>query len=158
MLLCKILLRKFIHEVTIDCSDNYSDLQQNYTCKCSKTINARGAREIAFAAIFISQIICWMFHLKQTTFCIIEWRMTAEKGARAVGILRQGTGIRQVSGFLFFFFFFWKCLQIPVPCWQMSQLTINQTEIIFRSPGFSDAGIQRSVAYTYGQRNRYVLL
>ena len=65
--------------------------------KCSKTKNTRGAREIAFAAIFISQIICEMFHLKekQTTFCIIIGRMTTEKGGRAVDILRQGAGIRQ---------------------------------------------------------------
>ena len=122
--------------------------------KCSKTKNARGARDIAFAAIFMSQIICWIFHLKekQTMFCIIRWRMTTEKRARAVGILWQGAGI-QVSRFSR------ECLQIPVSCWQMSQFTINQTElIIFRSPGISDAGIQWSVAYTDGQRNRYALL
>ena len=49
-----------------------------------------------------------MFHLKekQTTFCIIIWRMTTEKGARAVGILRQGSGIRQVRHFSR------ECLQI----------------------------------------------
>ena len=63
--------------------------------KCSKERNARGGREIAFAAIFISQTICRMFHFKekQTTFCIIIRRMTIEKGARAAGILRQGAGI-----------------------------------------------------------------
>ena len=40
-----------------------------------------------------------MFHLKEkeTTFCIIIRRMTVEKGARAVGILRHGAGIRQVG-------------------------------------------------------------
>ena len=38
--------------------------------KCSKTQSARGAREIAFTAIFISQLICWMLHWKEneTTF------------------------------------------------------------------------------------------
>ena len=38
--------------------------------KQTKTQNAREAREIAFAAIFISQLICWMLHWKekQTTF------------------------------------------------------------------------------------------
>ena len=74
-----------------------------------------------------------MFHLKekQTTFCIIIRRMTIEKGARAVGILRQGAGIRQVRRF------YRKCLQIPVSCLQLSQLTRNQTElIIFRSLAF----------------------
>ena len=134
----------------------YSEKLDMQSGKCSKTKNASGAREIAFAAIFISQIICWLFHLKekQTIFCIIIRRMTTEKGARAVGILRQGLGIRQVSSF-----FPRECLQIPVSCWQMSQLNINQTEhIICRSPGISYGGIQRSVAYTDGQRNRYVLL
>ena len=65
MLTCKIFLRKFIHEVTsiiaFDCRDNYSDIQQNSTCKAGsaqKPKNARGALEITFAAIFISQIIC----------------------------------------------------------------------------------------------------
>ena len=62
-------------------------------------------------------------------------------------------GIRRVSRFSR------KYLQIPVSCWQMLPCTINQTELInFRLPGISDAGIQRSVAYTDGQRNRYVLL
>ena len=63
--------------------------------KCSETKNARGARAIAFAAFFISQIICKLFHLKekQTTGCIIIWCMTTEKGAKAVGILQQGAGI-----------------------------------------------------------------
>ena len=79
--------------------------------------------------------------------------ITEEKGARAVGILGQGVGIGQEGRFSR------KCLQITVSCWQMSQFTINQTElIIFRLPGISDAGIQQSVAYTDRQRNRYVLL
>ena len=96
-----------------------------------------------------------MFHLKekQTTFCIIIRRITTVKGSRAICILRQGAGIRQESRFSR------KCLQIPVLDCQMSQFTINQTElIIFRSLGISDAGIQRSVAYIDGQCNRYVLL
>ena len=37
MLICKIFLWKFLHEVrsilTFDCLDNYSDIQQNSTCK-----------------------------------------------------------------------------------------------------------------------------
>ena len=36
MLICKIFLRKFIHEITsiitFDCRDNYSDILQNTTC------------------------------------------------------------------------------------------------------------------------------
>ena len=69
------------------------------------------------------------------------------------GSKSQGAGIRQVSRFSR------ECLQTPFSCCQMSQFTINQTKlIIFRSPGISDAGIQRSVAYTAGQRNRYALL
>ena len=118
---------KFIHEIrsiiTFDCRENYSDIQQSSTRKTGSaqkkkkkkkkkknTKNARGAREIAFAAIFISQIIWWMFHLKekQTAFRIIVRRMTTEKGARAVGILRKYASIRQVSQFSR------ECLQIPV--------------------------------------------
>ena len=106
MLICKIFLQNFIHEVTtiiiFDCHDNYSDIQQHVQSgKCSKTQNAREAREIAFAAIFILQIICWMFHLKekQTTFCIIRRRITKEKGVRANGILRQSAGMRQARHF-----------------------------------------------------------
>ena len=77
-----------------------------------KKQNAHGAREIAFAAIFISQIICWMFQLKekQTKLCVIIRRMTTEKRARANGILRQGAGVRQVRHFSR------ECLQIPVSC------------------------------------------
>ena len=91
MLICKIFLRKVIHEVTsiitFDCHDNYSDIQQNSRCEvrsAQKTKNARGARKIAFAAIFISQIICWMFCLKekQTTVCNIIRCMKTQKGAR----------------------------------------------------------------------------
>ena len=37
MLICKIFLRKFIPEatsiITFDCRDNYSDIQQNSSCK-----------------------------------------------------------------------------------------------------------------------------
>ena len=110
MLICKLFLRKFIHEITsiitFNCRDNYSDIQQNSTCKVGRakkktTKNVRGAREIVFAAIFVSQIICCMFYLKekQTTFCIIIRRMTTVKGSRAVGIIRQGAGIRQESRF-----------------------------------------------------------
>ena len=78
--------------------------------------------------------------------------MTTEKGVRAVGILRQGAGIQQVSRFSR------ESLQLRVSYWQMSQFTINQTKLIIsKTPGISDAGIQRSVAYTDGQRNRYVL-
>ena len=81
-----------------------------------------------------------MFHLKekQSTFCIIIRRMSTEKGARVISILRQGAGILQVSRFSR------ECLQTPFSCCQMSQFTINQTKlIIFRSLGISDAGIQR---------------
>ena len=44
---------------------------------------------------FFTQIIFGIFHFKekQTTFYIIMRRMTTEKGARAVDILRKGAGI-----------------------------------------------------------------
>ena len=83
---------------------------------------------------------------KTNNISIIIRRMTTEKRARAVGILRQGAGIRQVSIF---------SENVTNP----GLLPTNQTELlIFRSPVISDAGIQRSGAYVDRQRNRYVLL
>ena len=53
--------------------------------KCSKTKNAHGTREIAFAAIFISQIICWVLHLKekQTTFLHYHTAYDYRKGSKS---------------------------------------------------------------------------
>ena len=55
------ILMKIIHEVksiiTFESSDNYSCIQQNSTCNvesAQKHKNARGAREIAFAAFCLS--------------------------------------------------------------------------------------------------------
>ena len=66
----------------------YSAKLRVHSGKCSETKTACGAREIALAAMFISRIACWMFHLKekQTTFCIIIQRMTTANGTRAIGI------------------------------------------------------------------------
>ena len=51
---------------------------------------------------------------------------------------------------------FYKSRSPADKCRSLHACTINQTElIIFSSPGILDAGIQRSVAYTDGQRNRY---
>ena len=59
MIISKVLLRKFIHEVTgiitFDCRDNYSDTQHKSMCKVKstqETKNARGARGAAFAVMF----------------------------------------------------------------------------------------------------------
>ena len=118
--------------------------------KCSKTKNAHEARESAFAAIFISQIICWMFHLKESK--------KQQHFASSYGVWLQKREQEplvyhgKVLEYDNWAVFPRECLQIPVSCWQMSKFTINQTELItFRSPGFSNAGIQRSVAYTDGQ-------
>ena len=75
---------------------------------------------------------------KQTLFCIIIWRMTTEKGARAVGILRQGAGIRQVSRVSR------KCLQSRFPadkCRSLSYTKLNSPfsgRQAFRTPAFND--------------------
>ena len=75
ILICKIFLRKFIYDVTriitVDCHDNYSDIQQNSTCKAGSVQKQKMHMEL----------------------------MTPEKGASAVGILWQGAGIWQVSRF-----------------------------------------------------------
>ena len=161
MLISKILLWKFIHEVTsiitFDCCDNYSDTQQSSMCKVGSSQKRK--MHVELEGLHLQQ--CFHKHhllnvsLKRKTdnISIIIRRMTTEKRARAVGIPRQGAGIRQVSHF------FPRMLQIPVSYRQMSQFTTNQTELlIFRSPVISDASIQRSGAYSDGQRNRYVLL
>ena len=104
MLICKIIsVRKFIHGVasiiTFDCRDDYSDIQRNPTRKvgsAKKTKNALGAREIAFAAVFVTQIIC---RRNTDDIPIIMRRMSTEKRAIVVGIPRQGAGIRQESQF-----------------------------------------------------------
>ena len=156
----QLFLRKFIHEVTsittVDCRDNYSDIQHNSTCKAGSALNkcTWSSRDcICSIFYFTNHLLNASLKRKTSNICIIIRRMTTEKAARAVGVLRQAAGVRQVSRLSR------ECLQILVSCWHMSQFTINQTElIIFRSPGISDAGIRRLVACTDGRRNRYVLL
>ena len=101
MLICKIFLRKFIHEVTsiitFDCRDNYSDIQENSMCKAGSAQKRKIYVELA--RLHLQQCL---FHKSfaecfTSSFCIIIWRMTTEKAARAVGILRQCAGIRQVK-------------------------------------------------------------
>ena len=93
-----------MHEVTsiitFDCRDNYSDIQQN-----SKAGSAQ-KRKMHVERLYLQQFLfhrsvakCFIEKKKQTTFCIILRRMTKEKGARAVGIILQGAGIRQGSRF-----------------------------------------------------------
>ena len=121
--------------------------------KCSKTKNARGAREIAFAAIFISQIICRMFPLKEKQQHFASSAYDYRKGSKnrwyTMARCRYSPSKR----------FFPKMFTNPGLLLTNVAIYDKPTEfIIFRSPGISDAGIQRSVAYTDGQRNRYVLL
>ena len=51
MLICKIFLRKFIHGatsiITFDCRDNYSDIQQNSTCKAGNAQKRKMHVELA---------------------------------------------------------------------------------------------------------------
>ena len=86
---------------------------------------------------------------KADKISIIKRRMTTEKRARAVGIPRQGTGIRQVSHFFFSTMF--------------SNPGLLLTNVaVYDKPNYSsvisDAGIQRSETYADGQRKQYVLL
>ena len=86
---------------------------------------------------FINHLLNVSLKRKTNNMCFIVRRMTPEKRARAVDILRQGAGIRQESRFP-------KMFTNPVSCWQMSQFTINQTETsfsgrqTFRKPAFND--------------------
>ena len=95
---CRIFLWKFMHEVksiiTFEFSDNYSGIQQNSTLqhgKCSKTQNARGAREIAFAAIFnlTTHLLYASLKRKTDNIPIILRCITTTERARAVGMLQQ---------------------------------------------------------------------
>ena len=94
MLIYKIVLRKFIHEVTsiitFDSRDNYLDIHQNSACKAGSAQKRK--MHVELARLHLQQ---FLFHLKekQATFCTIIRRMTTENGERAVGILRQGSGI-----------------------------------------------------------------
>ena len=114
MLICKIFLGKFIRVVTsiitFDCRDNYSDIQQNSTCRAESARKRKMHVELARMHLHYFTNRLLNVSLKRKTFCIIIRRMTTQKGARAVGILHQGAGIRQVSRFSR------ECLQIPVPC------------------------------------------
>ena len=70
LLICKIFLGKYIHEVrssiTFDCRDNYSDIQQNSTYKAESAQKRKMHVELArmhLQHFFFPQIVCWMFHL-----------------------------------------------------------------------------------------------
>ena len=65
MLICKLFSGKFIHEVTniitFNCRDNYSDIQQNSTCKAGSAQKRKLHVVLArlhLQQFFISQIIC----------------------------------------------------------------------------------------------------
>ena len=51
MLICKLFLRTFIHEdtsiITFDRRDNYSDIQQNITCKAGSAQKQKMHVELA---------------------------------------------------------------------------------------------------------------
>ena len=62
--------------------------------KCSKTQNAREAREIAFAAIFRSHyLLNASLKGKTDNISIILWRITTAEMAKAVGMLQQCVSI-----------------------------------------------------------------
>ena len=90
--MCRIFLWKFIHEVKR--IQVYSKMPHATWKVLQKTQNARGAREIAFAAIFISQFICWMLHWKkkQTTLPSSHGVLLQER-TKAVNMLQQYVSI-----------------------------------------------------------------
>ena len=121
----------------------------------SKTKNAWGAREIAFAAIFITHIISWLFHLneKQITFRS-SYGVWLQKREQEPLLCYSQVLVDDKQPI-----FPRECLQIPVSHRQMPQFTTKQTElIIFRSPVISNTGIQRSGVYADGHHKRYLLL
>ena len=106
MLICKVFLRIFIHEVTniitIDCLDIQiscktlrakREVLKNEKC----TWSSRGC--ICSNFYFTDHLLTVSLKRKTNNICFIIRRMTPEKRARAVGILRQGAGIRQESRF-----------------------------------------------------------
>ena len=96
--------------------------------------------------------------LKGTQFCIFIIINVMEKHCMCILIQKKSKSLWYTMSRCWYMCSR-ECSQISVSCWQISQFMTNQTElIIFRSPGISDAGIQRLGAYADGQRMRYVLL
>ena len=89
---------------------------------------------------------------KADNIFIIIRRMTTEKRTRAVGIPRQGSGIRQVS------YFFRECYKSWSPtdkCRSSQQTKLNSSfsgRQSFRTPAFNDRGPMQigNVIDTYG--------
>ena len=140
MLICKILLRNSIHEVTniitYDCRDNYSGIKQSRCAQKRKIY-------VELERLHLQRFLSHIYHLlnvslktktdnmsitirctttdvslktKTDNMSITIRCTTTEERVRGVDVLLQGAGIRQVSHF------FRECLQIPISCWQMSQL------------------------------------
>ena len=135
MSMCKIFLRKFIHEVTsiikFDCFDNYSDIQQNSTCKAGsvKTMKCTWSSRDCICSTFYFTNHLLNASLKRKTINIL-YHQTAydyRKGSKS----RWYTTARCWPVFL-------KTFTNPGLLPTNVQFTINQ---IFRSPDISDAGI-----------------
>ena len=69
MLICNIFLRKFIHEVTsiiiFDCQDNYSDIQQNSTCKAGSA--QKRNMHVEFARLHLQQFFYFTNQLQNVS-------------------------------------------------------------------------------------------
>ena len=119
MLIFKISLRKFIHEVTriipFDCHDNSSHIQQNSTCKAGSVEKRK--MHVELARLHLQQ---FLFH-KSFAECLTK-KKSKQDFASSYGVCLQKReqeplvnygkvlGIRRVSRFSR------KCLQIPVSC------------------------------------------
>ena len=99
MLICKISLRKFIHEITsiipFDCRDNSSDIQQNSTCKAGSAEKRK--MHVELARLHLQQFFYLTTHLlnaslkrKTDNISIILRRILQQ---RAVGMLQQYVSI-----------------------------------------------------------------
>ena len=145
MLICKIVLRKFIHKasgiISFDCHCYYSDNQQHSTCKLENAQKRKMHLQLerlhlqnilshkSFAQCFIKKKNRKHFH----SYTACDYRK--ESKTHFYATKRCWLTTRKP--------FSQNCLQIQDFCWQMSQLMTKQTEnIICRSPNISDACMQ----------------
>ena len=96
MLISKILLRKFVHEVTID---SVIIIQIRSKAPCAKWEVLKNEKCTWSLSQKKNHLLNVSLKRKTDHISIIIQRVTIEKRARAVGIPRQGAGMRQVSHF-----------------------------------------------------------
>ena len=86
MLICKIFLQKFMHEVisiiTFDCRDNYSDIQQNSTCEVGSA--QKWKMHLELARLHLQQ---FLFHKSFAES--FAWKKNKQQFATSYGVWRQ---------------------------------------------------------------------